>query len=123
MKTEALKKIIKEAVREAIQEELKEVLLEAVKAPKAVVTQPIQESITSTTHAPVTQTPKHSLLEQRQKYMDVLGETGLKMNSGDAQGFGNKPFNPQGGGDTTSPSGALPAGEVDMSQIMGLMTK
>ena len=123
MKTEALKKIIKEAVREAIQEELKEVLLEAVKAPKSVVTQPIQESITSTTHAPITQTPKHSLVEQRQKYMDILGETGLKMNSGDAQGFGNKPFNPQGQGDTTSPSGALPAGEVDMSQIMGLMTK
>ena len=123
MKTEALKRIIKEAVKEAIQEELKEVLLEAVKAPKTVVTQPIQESITSTTHAPVTQTPKHSLVEQRQKYMDILGETGLKMNSGDAQGFGNKPFNPQGQGDTTSPSGALPAGEVDMSQIMGLMTK
>jgi hypothetical protein len=123
MKTEALKKIIKEAVREAIQEELKEVLLEAVKAPKSVVTQPIQESITSTTHAPITQTPKHSLVEQRQKYMDILGETGLKMNSGDAQGFGNKPFNPQGTGDTTSANGALPAGEVDMSQIMGLMTK
>ena len=54
MKTEALKKIIKEAVREAIQEELKEVLLEAVKAPKAVVSQPITntESITSTTPAP-----------------------------------------------------------------------
>ena len=54
MKTEALKRIIKEAVREAIQEELKEVLLEAVKAPKAVVTQPITntESITSTTTAP-----------------------------------------------------------------------
>ena len=95
MKTEALKKIIKEAVREAIQEELKEVLLEAVKAPKAVVTQPIQESITSTTPAPVTQTPKHSLIEQRKKYMDVLGETGLNMKSGDAQGFGNRPFNPQ----------------------------
>ena len=61
MKTEALKRIIKEAVREAIQEELKEVLLEAVKSPKAVVTQPIQESITSTTPSPVTQTPKKSL--------------------------------------------------------------
>ena len=123
MKTEALKRIIKEAVKEAIQEELKEVLLEAVKAPKTIVTQPIQESITSTTHAPVTQTPKHSLLEQKQKYMDVLGETGLKMNSRDAQGFGNKPFNPKGGGDTTSPSGQLPSGEVNMDQIMGLMTK
>ena len=123
MKTEALKKIIKEAVREAIQEELKEVLLEAVKAPKAVVTQPIQENITSTTPAPVTQTPKKSLAEQRQKYMDILGETGLNMNSSHAQGFGNKPFNPQGAGDTTSPNGQLPAGEVNMDQIMGLMTK
>ncbi len=87
MKTEALKRIIKEAVREAIQEELKEVLLEAVKAPKAVVTQPIQESITSTTPAPVTQTPKKSLAEQRQKYMDIIGETGIKMNSSHAQGL------------------------------------
>ena len=117
MKTEALKKIIKEAVREAIQEELKEVLLEAVKAPKAVVTQPVQESITSTTPAPVTQTPKHNLAEQRQKYMDVLGETGLNLTSKDAQ-----TFNPKGNIDTTSPNGALPGGEVGMDQIMGLMT-
>ena len=123
MKTEALKKIIKEAVREAIQEELKEVLLEAVKAPKAVVTQPIQESITSTTPAPVTQTPKKSLSEQRQAYMDIIGETGLNMNSTHAQGFGNKPFNPTGNIDTTSANGALPGGEVNMDQIMGLMTK
>jgi hypothetical protein len=123
MKTEALKKIIKEAVREAIQEELKEVLLEAVKAPKAVVTQPIQESITSPTTLTVTQTPKKSLKEQRQSYLDIIGETGLNMNSTHAQGFGNKPFNPQGVGDTTSPNGALPSGEVNMNQIMGLMTK
>jgi len=123
MKTEALKKIIKEAVREAIQEELKEVILEAVKAPKAVVTQPVQESITSPTTLTVTQTPKKSLKEQRQSYLDIIGETGLNMKSGDAQGFGNKPFNPQGVGDTTSANGALPSGEVDMSQIMGLMTK
>jgi hypothetical protein len=123
MKTEALKKIIKEAVREAIQEELKEVLLEAVKAPKAVVSQPIQESITSTTPPPVTQTPKKSLAEQRKAYMDIIGETGINMNSSNAQGFGNKPFNPQGSVDTTSPNGALPSGEVNMDQIMGLMTK
>jgi hypothetical protein len=123
MKTEALKKIIKEAVREAIQEELKEVLLEAVKAPKAVVTQPVQESITSPTTLTVTQTPKKSLKEQRKAYMDIIGETGLNLNSSHAQGFGNKPFNPQGGGDTTSPNGSLPDGEVNMDQIMGLMTK
>ena len=121
MKTEALKKIIKEAVREAIQEELKEVLLEAVKAPKAVVQE--NPTITSTTPAPVTQTPKKSLSEQRQSYLDIIGETGLNMNSSHAQGFGNKPFNPTGNIDTTSPNGALPSGEVNMDQIMGLMTK
>ena len=123
MKLDVLKKIIKETVKEAIQEELKEVLLEAVKAPKAVVTQPIQESITSTTPAPVTQTPKKSLSEQRKAYMDIIGETGLNMNSSHAQGWGNKPFNPKGNMDTTSPNGALPSGEVNMDQIMGLMTK
>ena len=123
MKTEALKKIIKTAVKEAIQEELKEVLLEAVKAPKVVAPQPIQENktITSTTPPPVTQ--PINLKEQRQKYMDIIGETGLNMNSSHAQGFGNKPFNPTGNIDTTSPNGALPAGEVNMDQIMGLMTK
>ena len=78
MKTEALKKIIKQAVKEAIQEELKEVLLEAVRAPKVTVPQPVQENknITSTTPAPVTQTPKKSLAEQRKVYMDIIGETG-----------------------------------------------
>jgi hypothetical protein len=90
---------------------------------KTVVTQPIQESITSPTTLTVTQTPKKSLKEQRQSYLDIIGETGLNMNSTHAQGFGNKPFNPQGVGDTTSPNGALPSGEVNMNQIMGLMTK
>ena len=125
MKTEALKKIIKQAVKEAIQEELKEVLLEAVRAPKVTVPQPVQENknITSTTPAPVTQTPKKSLAEQRKVYMDIIGETGINMNSTHAPGFGNKPFNPRGSVDTTSVNGALPSGEVNMDQIMGLMTK
>ena len=121
MKLDALKKIIKETVKEAIQEELKEVLLEAVRSPKIDTTassKPIQENrtITSTTPPPVSQ------INRRQSYMDIIGETGINMKSGDAQGFGNKPFNPQGVGDTTSPNGALPGGEVNMDQIMGLMT-
>ena len=118
MKTELLKKLIKESVREAIQEELKEVLLEAVKAPKIASAQPIQENQTITSSPSSTK----SLSEKRQSYLDIIGETGLNMKSGDAQGFGNKPFNPQGVGDTTSPNGALPGGEVNMDQIMGLMT-
>ena len=55
--------------------------------------------------------------------MDIIGETGLNMNSTHAPGFGNKPFNPTGNIDTTSVNGGLPAGEVNMDQIMGLMTR
>lgn len=113
MKTEALKKLIKEAVREAIQEELKEVLLEAVKAPKVATPQPVQENrtITSTTPPPVSQA------DQRQKYMDIIGETALNFTSKDV-----KKFSPQGSIDTTSPNGKLPDGELGMDQIMNLMT-
>ena len=39
MKTNTFKSIIKEAVREVIREELREILLEAVKAPKQVVSE------------------------------------------------------------------------------------
>ena len=120
MKSTVLKKLIKEAVKEAIQEELKEVLLEAVRAPKQVVQE--NKTITSTTPPPVTQIPSKSLIEKRQSYMDIIGETALNLTSKDAQGFGNKPFSPQGSIDTTSPNGALPGGEVGMDQIMGLMT-
>jgi len=111
MKANELKKMIKEAVKEAIQDELKEILLEAVKAPKQVVT---ENKITSTTPPP--NTPQLSSLETRQKYMDVLGETALGFTSKDVP-----KFNPQGVGDTTSPNGQLPAGEVGMDQIMSLM--
>ena len=116
MKTELLKNLIKEAVREAIQEELKEVLLEAVKAPKIDTTassKPIQENrtITSTTPPPVSQ------VDRRQSYLDIIGETKLNLTSKDAQ-----TFNPRGTVDTTSPNGQLPSGEVNMDQIMGLMT-
>ncbi len=119
MKTELLKNLIKEAVKEAIQEELKEVLLEAVKAPKVITPQPIQENrtITSTTPPPVSQTPPKTQADKRQSYLDIIGETKLNLTSRNAQ-----TFNPSGNVDTTSPNGSLPAGEVNMDQIMGLMT-
>ena len=121
MKASALKKLIKEAVKEAIQEELKEVLLEAVKAPKQIVYETKLGTPTTNVAPSIPQTPSVSLADKRQSYLDIIGETGLNMKSGDAQGFGNKPFNPQGSIDTTSPNGALPSGEVGMDQIMGLM--
>jgi hypothetical protein len=122
MKANALKKLIKEAVKEAIQEELKEVLLEAVKSPKSTIYESKLGTPTTDVAASVPSTPSLSLTEQKKKYMDVIGETALSFTSKDAQGFGNKPFNPKGTIDTTSPNGALPAGEVGMDQIMGLMT-
>jgi len=50
MKTNTFKSIIKEAVREVIREELREILLEAVKAPKQVVSEyaPPPQSYSST---------------------------------------------------------------------------
>ena len=117
MKTEALKKLIKEAVREAIQEELKEVLLEAVKAPKVSTPQPVQESTTNPYNISSTTPPPVSQVDQRQKYMDIIGETALSFTSKDV-----KKFSPQGSIDTTSPNGKLPDGELGMDQIMNLMT-
>ena len=109
MKSSELKKMIKEAVKEAIQDELKDILLEAIKAPKQVVNE-------SKNISPPTPTPQISSAETRQKYMDVLGETALNYTSKDVQRF-----NPQGVGDTTSPNGSLPGGELGMDQIMNLM--
>lgn len=121
MKANELKKMIKEAVKEAIQDELKDILLEAIKAPKQVVNENNLGTPTTNIAAPINSTPPVSLSDKRQSYLDIIGETGLNMKSGDAQGFGNKPFNPQGVGDTTSPNGKLPDGEVNMNQIMNLM--
>ena len=120
MKANILKKLIKEAVKEAIQEELKEVLLEAVRAPKQVVNE--TKLSTPTTNPPSPSPSTISLADQRKKYMDVIGETALSFDSTHAPGFGNQPFNPQGSIDTTSEGGSLPSGEVNMDQIMGLMT-
>ena len=121
MKANELKKMIKEAVKETIQDELKDILLEAIKAPKQVVNENNLGTPTTNIAAPINSTPPVSLSDKRQSYLDIIGETGLNMKSGDAQGFGNKPFNPQGVGDTTSPNGKLPDGEVNMNQIMNLM--
>ena len=122
MKSTVLKKLIKEAVKEAIQEELKDVLLEAVRAPKQVVNETKLGTPTTNVASSTPSPSSISLADKRQSYLDIIGETGLYMKSGEAQGFGNKPFNPQGSIDTTSPNGALPGGEVGMDQIMGLMT-
>ena len=114
MKTTELKNLIKEAVKEAIQEELKEILLEAVRAPKTVV----HESVKDTYAQPHLEKPKQLNAAERQAmFGGILGEM---QNGGAAtsQYAGN--FNPA---PVDTINGSLPAGEVGLDMIMGLMNK
>ncbi len=117
MKTSALKSIIKEAVKEAIQEELKDILLEAVKTPQVVTQVPVNEVKTQPTPN-LPQPPTMSAVDKREAYKNILGEQRgggvYKLQKG--QGIGT-------GANMDAANGTLPAGEVDMSQIMGLMDK
>ena len=125
MDTKVFKKIIKEAVKEAIQEELKEILLEAVRAPKTIVqesyVQPVQ-TLASNSTAPS--------INARDKYKELLGEMmesrngNISMTSNDAVGFGQQPgYRPPVSANTTGEGSSLPPGEVNLDQIMGLMSK
>ena len=115
MKTSALKTIIKEAVKEAIQEELKDILLEAVKTPK-VITQAPMTSMVESVNPTLPPQPAMSSEEKRAAYENILGNTASTFNSSNVQAF-----QPQAGMDVAN--GTLPSGEVDMSQIMGLMNQ
>ena len=123
MKTDALKKLIKEAVREAVQEEIKEILLEAVRAPKSVVTENIAP-------APVAATPTPQGPSVRDRYSSLLDgmaqsrNGNLNMTSADAQAFGgNIPYIPPASANTAGEGSALPPGEVSLDQVMGLINK
>jgi hypothetical protein len=110
MKPTEFKKIIKEAVKEAIHEELKDIILEAVKSPKStsVGTGVVNENIIP---AP----------EKRQRYMDVLNETaGLAQGMDTISMTSANVFKPMVV-NTAAEGSSLPPGEVDMSQIMGLL--
>jgi hypothetical protein len=106
MKQNVLKSLIKQAVKEAIQEELKDILLEAVRSPKQQVVEHIQPQ-------KGVDGPSMSSVEQRTAYKNIMGDMQTQLTSQNVA----KPFNPQGG----LPGGDLPSGEVDMTQIMGLM--
>lgn len=107
MKLNELRKVIREEVKAAIQEELKDILLEAVKSPKGAITE----------NSAVASKPQVDLAAQqaaRQSIMNsMMGAGGNPMlTSKDVN-----TFNPQG----TMPGGDLPAGNVGLDQIMGLM--
>jgi hypothetical protein len=124
MDTKLFKKLIKEAVREAIQEELKEILLEAVRAPKTI----IQESYSAP--VPISTQPIVASINARDKYKELLGEMmeskngNISMTSNDAMSFGAQPgYRPPATVNTAGEGSALPAGEVNLDQIMGLIKK
>lgn len=110
MKVSELKVIVKEAVKEAIQEELKDIMLEALKSPKSVVA----ESVSTPPPTPAAPVDRAAM---RDSYMSALGNTAPLNTSNLAGGS----FRPNPGHDNAN--GALPEGEVDMSQIMGLMNR
>ena len=129
MKPSELKLFIKEAVREAIQEELKDILLEAVRAPKA----PIQETYQIppvAIDAASPQLPQKSVTEKRAMMENIMGDMRrgqdtLSFNSSDARGMGITANTLQvaPGMNTSGEGSALPAGNVGLDMIMGLMNK
>jgi hypothetical protein len=124
MKTAELKNLIKEAVREAIQEELKDILLEAVRSPKT----PIQEAykMHPVTIDASTTKPEKSYAEKRAMYADMLNEMKtMSFNSSDARSMGVEANTLQvaPGMNTMGEGSSLPAGNVGLDMIMGLMNK
>ena len=131
MKPSELKSFIKEAVREAIQEELKDILLEAVRTPKL----PIQETyqmnnllrpvvVDSTTP----QIPQKSATEKRAMVESIMGDMRrgqdtLSFNSADAMGMNQTTLQVAPGMNTAGEGSSLPAGNVGLDMIMGLMNK
>ena len=89
--------------------------MEAVKTPK-VITQPTYTApVTENKEPIVRQTPTMTADAKREAYKNILGDTAASFTSNNAQ-----TFRPQAGMDVAN--GTLPPGEVDMSQIAGLMS-
>ncbi len=113
MKPSDFKKIIKEAVKEAIQEELKDILLEAVRAPKTIVT----ESIRDTYAQPHLSKPKQLTPQERQAMFGGILEE-MQVGGAATSAYAGE-FKPQ----SVDPNGALPEGSVGLDQIMNLLNK
>jgi hypothetical protein len=117
MDAKNFKKIIKEAVREVIQEELREILLEAVRAPKATIVTESNNAVGNSYTAPTSPTKTLTPAERKAMFGNIL----VDMQFGKPANTNNIPFRPTPGADTIN--GALPAGELGLDQIMGLMSK
>jgi len=111
MKSTAFKKIIKECVREVFRDELKDILLESLKSNNSKST--ITESVVIPQPTITSKPDPKSIINKRQAYMDVIGETAMSFNSSDVG-----KFNPQG---VDPVSGKMPDGEVSLDQITNLI--
>ena len=127
MKLSQLKSIVKDAVKEAIQEEMKDILIEAVRAPKSVVYEnsigtPNTNIGTPGPMNPVAQQPmpEDKRMAMKENIQNVLGSMMPGANGTLSATTANVPLQ-MTSGDTTSPNGSLPQGNVSMDQIMGLM--
>mgnify|MGYP003629602991 FL=1 len=127
MKLSQLKSIVKDAVKEAIQEEMKDILIEAVRAPKSVVYEnsigtPNTNIGTPGPMNPVAQQPmpEDKRIAMKENIQSVLGGMMPGANGTLSATTANVPLQ-MTSGDTTSPNGSLPQGNVSMDQIMGLM--
>ena len=127
MKLSQLKSIVKDAVKEAIQEEMKDILIEAVRAPKSVVYEnsigtPNTNIGTPSPINPVAQQPmpEDKRMAMKENIQNVLGSMMPGANGTLSATTANVPLQ-MTSGDTTSPNGSLPQGNVSMDQIMGLM--
>lgn len=126
MKLSQLKLIVKEAVKEAIQEEMKDLLMEAVRAPRQTFYENRMGTPTTDVAAPIpgpmNPVATKSREEIRENYKNVLAGMMPGANGTITANTNNIPLQVTST-DTSSPNSSLPAGEVSMDQIMGLMTK
>ena len=129
MKISQLKTIVKEAVKEAIQDELKDILLEAVRSPKQTVYEnrmgmPNTDVASPSPMNPTMQTPMttDSRMAMRENIQNVLGGMMPGSNGTMSATTSDIPLQVTNA-DTAGPNGQLPAGNVSMDQIMGLMNK
>ena len=120
MKLSQLKTIVKDAVKEAIQDELKDILLEAVRSPKQTG---YEHNVGTPTTDVATPTPMSTdnRMAMRENIQSVLGGMMPGANGTLSATSTDVPLK-VGSGDTTSPNGSLPQGNVSMDQIMGLMS-
>ncbi len=121
MKSTDFKKIIKEAVKEAIQEELKDILLEAVRAPKAPISETYQ--MNNLVQPVTTSAPQKSSAEKRAMMESIMGDMRRGQDTISMTTANLNSFQVPQGINTTAEGSSLPQGNVGLDQIMALMNK